>query len=126
MKLRNALLTLSLVIAPTMASADYLDVITNRLNDGCSIEKYAKVVDEFRGVMKSEGYSYTVELVVPFIGDQLDAIFFVGRTKDLTTFGAENDRWTKALTNSKSPEAKINEKMNECATNVSRTGSTTM
>ena len=37
MKFRNGLLALSLLIAPTIASADYLDVITNSLNDGCSI-----------------------------------------------------------------------------------------
>ncbi len=126
MKLRNTLLALALLIAPTMASADYLDVITNSLNDGCSMEEYGKVVEEFRGVMTSEGYSYTVEIVLPFIGDQLDAIFWVGRTKDFATFASETARWEKALTNSMSPESKINMKLNDCATNVSRTGSRTM
>ncbi len=126
MKLRNTLLALSLLIAPTVASADYLDVITNSLNDGCSIEEYGKVVDEFRGVMTSQSYSYTVEIVVPFISDQLDTIFWVGRTKDFATFGTENDRWNKALMNSKSPESKINTKLNDCATNVSRSGNRTM
>ena len=126
MKLRNGLLALSLLIAPTIASADYLDVITNSLNDGCSIEDYGKVVNEFRGVMKSQGSSYTVEIVVPFIGDPLDGVFWVGRTKDFSTFGAESDRWEKALMNSSSPESKINKKLNSCATNVSRSGSRTM
>ena len=126
MKLRNGLLALSLLIAPTMASADYLDVITNSLNDGCSMEEYGKIVEEFRGVMTSQGYSYTVEIVVPFIGDQLDGIFWVGRTKDFATFGAESDRWEKALMNSSSAESKINKKLNGCATNVSRSGSRTM
>ncbi len=126
MKLRNTLLALSLLIAPTVASADYLDVITNSLNDGCSMEEYGKVVEEFRGVMTSQGYSYTVEIVVPFIGDQLDGVFWVGRTKDFATFGSESDRWEKALMNSKSPESKINKKLNDCATNVSRSGSRTM
>ena len=126
MKLRNTLLALSLLIAPTMASADYLDVITNSLNDGCSMEQYGKIVDEFRGVMTLQGYSYTVEIVVPFIGDQLDGVFWVGRTKDFATFGAESDRWAKALLNSKSPESKINKKLNGCATNVSRSGSRTL
>jgi|GEM_PF-2974461 len=126
MKLWNIILTLSLLAAPTMASADYLDVITNRLNDGCSMEKYGKVVEEFRDVMTSQGYSYKVEIVVPFIGDQLDAIFWVGRTKDFATFGTESDRWAKALMNRKSPEAKINEKLNACTTNMTRTGSRTM
>ncbi len=126
MKLRSALLTLPLLVAPAMASADYLDVITNSLNDGCSMEKYGKVVEEFRGVMTSQGYSYTVEIVIPYIGNQLDQIFWVGRTKDLATFGSESDRWEKALMKSESPESKINKKLNDCTTNVSRSGSRTM
>ena len=48
MKFRNTLLALSLLTAPTIASADYLDVITNSLNDGCSIAEYGKIVEEFR------------------------------------------------------------------------------
>jgi len=126
MKIRIALSALALLVAPTLAGADYLDVITNRLNDNCSMDQYAKVVDEFRGVMTSQKYSYTVEIVVPLIGDQLDAIFWVGRTKDMATFGSENDRWAKALTDANSPEAKINKKLNNCTTSLSRTGSQTM
>lgn len=103
-----------------------MDVIANRLNDGCSLDDYTKVVDEFRGVMKSEGYSYTVEIAVPFVGPELDVIYWVGRTKDLATFGSENDKWIKALTNAMSAESKINAKLNKCATNLRRTGSRTL
>ena len=78
------------------------------------------------GVMKSQGYTYSVEIVVPFIGDTLDAVWWVGRTKDAATFGAESDRWEKALMNPGSPEAKVNEKLNACTTNLSRTGSRTL
>jgi len=126
MKLRSAILAIALILAPGLASADYMDVITNRMKDGCSMEKYAKVVEEFRGVMKSQGYSYTVEIVVPYIGDNLDAVWWVGRTKDFATFGAESDRWVKAIATSGTPEAKVNEKLNACTTNVNRTGSRTM
>lgn len=126
MKIRITLATFALLLAPTLASADYLDVITNRLTANCSMDQYAKVVDEFRGVMTSQKYSYTVEIVVPFIGNDLDSLFWVGRTKDLATFGSESDRWAKALMDAKSPEAKINQKLNECTTNVSRSGSRTM
>lgn len=124
MKLLISVLSFCLM-TPAIAGADYLDVITNKLNDGCSLADYQKVVEEFRGVMKSEGYDYTVEIAVPLIGPDLDAVFWVGRTKDLATFGTGNQRWTKALANPKSAEAKVSAKLGKCAENVSRTGSLT-
>ncbi len=76
--------------------------------------------------MTSQGYSYTVEIAIPFIGNQLDRIFWVGRTKDLATFALETAQWNEALKNSRSPESKINKKLNGCTTNLSRSGSQTM
>ncbi len=125
MKFRTPLLSLVLLLAPQLASADYLDVIVNKLNDGCSMEKYMKNVGEFRGVMKSEGYTYTVEIATPFTNDVLDVIYWIGREPNFGTFGAENDRWIAAVAKGGTPEAKISDKLGECATNVSRSGSQT-
>ena len=124
MKLLVSIVSICL-FAPVVASADYLDVIVNKLNDGCSLDEYNKVVEEFRGVMTSEKYSYTVEIAVPFTGPELDVVYWIGRTKDIATFGVENGRWDQALANAKSSEAKVNAKLEKCSINVRRSGSIT-
>jgi hypothetical protein len=124
MKLLISLVSICL-FAPVVASADYLDVIATKLKDNCSLAEYNKVIEEFRGVMTSEKYSYSVEIAVPFTGPELDLVYWIGRTKDIATFGVENGRWDQALANAKSPEAKVNAKLEKCSVNVRRTGSTT-
>ena len=114
-----------LMAAPQAASADYVDVITNKMNPDCTMEKYLAAVEEFRGVMTAQGYTYTVEILVPIEGSDLSSVFWVGRTADFATFGAEYTKWLAALDDSRSPEAKVNAKLNKCATNVSRSGSLT-
>ncbi len=121
--IRSSLLVIALLVAPTAASAQYLDVIANKLNDDCSLEKYLGVVNEFRGVMKSQGYTYSVEIAQPLTGEDLATIWRIGRTKDLATFGSEYTKWETALTNPSSPESKVNKKLNACSTNTSRSGS---
>ena len=124
MKLLISLVSICL-FAPVVASADYLDVIATKLKEDCSLAEYNKVIEEFRGVMTSEKYSYSVEIAVPFTGPELDVVYWIGRTKDIATFGVENGRWDQALANAKSPEAKVNAKLEKCSVNVRRTGSTT-
>ena len=110
---------------PQSAQADYVDVITNKMTGECTLEKYLAAVEEFRGVMTSEGYAYTVEIMVPVAGPDLSDVYWVGRTKDFATFGAEYTKWLAALENAKSPESKVNQKLNKCSTNVSRSGALT-
>jgi hypothetical protein len=123
--IRATLLAIALLLAPLTASADYLDVIGNKLNDGCSFDQYLGLVKDFRGVMKSESYGYTVEIAQPRTGEDLTIIWWIGRTKDLATFQKDNARWEAALMKSGSPEAKLNDKLTKCSTNVSRNGSIT-
>jgi hypothetical protein len=125
MYFRTTLLAFAMLLTPLVAHADYLDVITNRLKDGCSIDKYLGVVEEFRGVMKSQGYKYTVEIAPPFTGPDLSVVYWVGREPSFATFGQEYDRWDAAIAKPGTPEAKVNEKLNACSTNVSRSGSRT-
>lgn len=121
--IRGLFLSIAILTAPIAAGAQYVDVIVNSMNDGCPLDKYLGHVEEFRGVMKSENYSYTVEILQPLMGDDVSVIYWVGRTADLATFGAEYTRWEQALENAGSPESKVNAKLNECTTNVSRSGS---
>jgi hypothetical protein len=125
MSVRSTLLVCVTLLAPLAAHADYLDVITTKLNASCTLDKYRGVVDEFRGVMKSQNYKYTVEVAVPFVGSDLSLVYWVGRTPDKATFGQENDRWDAAVAKPDTPEAKVNAKIAACGVNVARTGSTT-
>jgi hypothetical protein len=120
--IRTALLAIVFLAAPLAANAQYVDAISNKLIGGCTLDQYLVAVGEFRGVMKSEGYGYTVEIMQPLTGE-LGAIWWVGRTADLATYAADYTRWEKALANAGSPEAKVNAKLDACAENVSRQGS---
>jgi hypothetical protein len=120
--IRTTLLGLAILTAPLAANAQYIDAISNKLIGTCTLDQYLGVIEEFRGVMKSEGYSYTVEIMQPLTGD-LGVIWWVGRTKDLATYGTEYTRWETALGTAGSPEAKVSAKLNACAENVSRQGS---
>lgn len=125
MFLRTTLLASAMLLTPLVAHADYLDVITSRLTTGCSLDKYLAVVEEFRGVMKTQGYKYTVEIAPPFIGSDLSVVYWVGREPNFATFGQESDRWEAAIAKPGTPEATVSEKLNACSANVSRSGSRT-
>ena len=122
---RTTPLVFAMLLTPLVAKADYLDVITNRLTAGCSLDKYLGVVEEFRGVMKSQGYKYTVEIAPPFIGSDLSVVYWVGREPNFATFGQESDRWETAIAKPGTPEATVSAKLNACSENVSRSGSRT-
>jgi hypothetical protein len=124
MRNRIAMLGVAMLLAPQVARADYLDVITTRLGD-CSLEKYLTLVDEFRGVMKQQKYPYTVEIAVPLINNDLDAVYWIGRTADLASFATGVTRWEGEIAKKGTPEAKVNEKLDACGENVSRSGQVT-
>ena len=125
MILRNLVFAFAMLLTPLAARADYLDVIVSKLTAGCSFEKYLGVVEEFRGVMKSQKYKYTVEIAAPFAGSDLSLIYWVGREPTFAIFGQESDRWDAAVAKPGTPEAKSSEKLAACAQNVSRSGSRT-
>jgi len=114
-----------MLLTPLAAHADYLDVITSKLTAGCSLDQYLTVVEEFRGVMKSQKYKYTVEIAAPFIGSDLSVVYWVGRTPNFASFGEGSSRWEAAVAKPGTPEAKINDKLNACSESVSRSGSLT-
>jgi hypothetical protein len=120
--IRSALLAIAIVAAPLTASAQYIDAISTKLVGDCTLEQYLAVVEEFRGVMTSEGYKYTVEIAQPLSGE-LGVLWWVGRTPDLATYGAEYTRWEAAIAKGGTPEAKVSEKLIKCSENQTRQGS---
>src|SRR3990172_7766817 len=104
MFLRRTLLAFAMLLTPLVAHADYLDVIVSKLEAGCSLDKYLGVVEEFRGVMKSQGYKYTVEIAAPFTSSDLSVVYWVGREPNFATFCQESDRWDAAIAKPGTPE----------------------
>ena len=122
MMVRATLLAMFMVLGAQVARADYLDVITTRLTPTCPLDKYMSVVNEFRGVIERLGYQYRVEISVPLMNSELDVVYWIGREPDLTTFGAETDRWESEVAKGGTPEATIDRKLDACGENVSRSG----
>lgn len=123
MRFLQTALVITALAVPLSASAQYVDVIVSELTDQCTLEQYLPVVEEFRGVMSSQGYGYTVEILQPLTGEDVNVLYWVGRTKDFATFGADYSKWEAALQNAGSPEAAVSEKINKCTRNLSRSGS---
>jgi hypothetical protein len=122
MLVRATLLTILMLFGAQVARADYLDVITTRLDPACPLDKYMSVVKEFREVIDRRGYKYTVEIAVPLTNDVLDVVYWIGREPDFATFGAESDRWEAEVAKRGTPEATIDKKLDACGENVSRSG----
>jgi len=120
--IRTALLAIAILAAPLTANAQYIDAISTKLIGECTLDQYLAVVEEFRGVMKSEGYTYTVEIAQPLTGE-LGILWWVGRTPDLETYGQGYTRWEAALAKPGTPEAKVSAKLGACAENQTRQGS---
>ena len=121
MRTRVAILALSLLMAPQVARADYLDVITVRLGN-CSLDKYMQIVEDFREVMKQQNYEYSVEIGVPVMNEQLDVVYWIGRAPDFEAFGRGFSRWEREIVKRGTPEAKLDSRLEKCGENVSRTG----
>lgn len=121
MRIRMTLLAVAMLLAPAVARADYLDVITTRLGD-CSLDKYMSIVAEFRLVMAEQKYPYTVEIAVPFINNEMDTVYWIGRSPNLAAFAEGYTRWESQIAKSGTPEAKVSDRLNTCGESVSRSG----
>ena len=120
--MKKFLLVLAILVAPVVAHANYLDVITAKFKDGCTVEKYMGLVEEFRSMMKEQGYSYTVEIAIPFSSDELGVMHWIGRSPSLGSFGQETDRFNAAVAKGGTPEAAWMVKSEACTENLRRTG----
>ena len=110
-----------LLLLPMTASAEYMDVIEFKLNDGCSFNKYMEIVTDFNSKW-SEALGYTASVAMPLQNDNLASMYWLGTTKDATTFGKVWDTWREALNDPKSTPARLWERFQECSVNLRRSG----
>jgi len=113
-------LTLLLFI-PMTASAEYLDVIESKLVDGCSPDKYLKIVNDFNTEWGMKN-GYTAKIAMPLQSSNLESIFWLGTTKDAASFGKAWDAWRDAMSDSDSVAAKLQARLRQCDVNLARRG----
>jgi hypothetical protein len=113
-------LTLLLFI-PMAASAEYLDVIESKMVDGCSSDKYLKIVKDFNKEWGMKN-GYSAKVAMPLQSDNLESTFWLGTTKDAASFGKAWDAWRDAMSDSASVASKLQARLTQCSLNVSRRG----
>ena len=106
---------------PLAAAAEHNDVITVKLNEGCSVEDYVKIKDDFNAMWGKDN-GYRAEIAVPIQATDLTTVFWIGHTANATAFGNAWDVWRDALADSKSIPAKLNARFAKCGTNLNRSG----
>jgi hypothetical protein len=115
------LLAIAIVLAPLAARAEHLDVIQGKLKDGCTIEKYAAIKEDFNEQW-GKAHGYTAEIAVAVQSHDLESIYWLGHTASAEAFGKAWDAWRTELSDSKSVAAKLDERFNKCTTTESRRG----
>ena len=113
------LLVIALVFLPWSASADFMDVIQLKLKDSCSVDKYRAIAKDFNEEWGKK-HGYRAEIAVALHNDDLDSIFWLGRTANAEAFGKAWDTWRDERANPMSVAAKLQTRFNECGDNVSR------
>ncbi len=115
------LAVICLMLLPVSVLADHIDVIEVQLNEGCSLQEYVAIKDDFNSQWASK-YGYQSEVFVAIQSHNLTSLYWVGRSKDAATFGKAWDQWRNDLNNPDSLPAKLWARFVECSTNISRRG----
>ncbi len=114
------LLIAALLLFPSTAFAEHMDVIEFELKDGCSFEKYMAITKDFNEWGKTVGYSASV--AVPIQSNNLTSMFWLGTTADAAAFGKAWDIWRDAQANPESVPAKLQARFSECEESLGRRG----
>jgi hypothetical protein len=105
--------------APISTSADMLDVIRSSLKDGCSMEKYLAIIDDFNAYYKDRGYQ--TEILQPLHSELgSGVVIWVGRATSFEAFGKAYDHWEAELDRPGSTVSKLSARFGECTTTLSR------
>jgi hypothetical protein len=115
------LLFLLALAFPMASHADYIDVISFKMNPGCTAGKYLQIVQDFRDQWAST-HNYKVEILFPAQSRDLSTFFWVGRAASAEAFGKGLEEWNAAQSNPDSAPAKLMARFRECTTSESRAG----
>ena len=119
--MRTPLLAIAILLAPICASADHLDVIQTKMKDGCTLETYVAIKNDFN-TQWGNSHGYVAEVASPVMSNDLASVYWIGRTASAEAFGKAWDTWRTELSNPKSVAARLNERFQKCSTEESRRG----
>ena len=109
---------LAMLACPLIAKADYVDVIESKLKEGCTMSKYLDIVKDFNALYGPKGY--TAEILSPVYGSNLDSFIWVGRTKDIESFGKGSNAYSNAAADANTAEGKLSARFRDCSTGIAR------
>ncbi len=115
------LLLLILFLTPTLASAEYMDVIKFKLTGQCSFSEYLEIKNDFNSQW-GEANGYISRVAMPLQNDDLGSMYWIGTTENAAAFGAAWDSWRDALGDPDSVPAKLSARFQVCSENLSRRG----
>jgi len=115
------LLLLILFLTPTLASAEYMDVIRFKLTAQCSFSEYLEIKNDFNSQW-GEANGYISRVAMPLQHDDLESMYWIGTTENAAAFGAAWDTWRDALGDPDSVPSKLWARFEVCSENLSRHG----
>lgn len=115
------LIAIALLALPMGAAADHLDVIEFKLNDGCSFSTYIQIVKDFNAQWAAKN-AYKAEVLTPIQSNNLESMFWIGRSKDAAAFGKAWDTWRTEIADANTVAGKLDARFAACVTNLGRRG----
>ena len=113
------LIIIAVLLAPICASADSLDVIQFKLKEGCTLETYVAIKNDFNAQW-GKSHGYIAEIASPVDSNDLGSLYWVGRTANAETFGKAWDIWRNEVSDPKSVAGRLEERFQKCSTSESR------
>ena len=109
---------LAVLACPLIAKADYVDVLEFKMKEGCTMAKYMDIVKDFNTLAEPKGYK--AEILSPYYSSNLDSLIWVGRSKNLETFGKGANAYGDAAADANSAEGKLSARFRDCTTSIAR------
>jgi hypothetical protein len=97
--------------------ADMFDVITIKLNEGCTVSQASKIVADLNAYAKDNG-GVAYELLTPLHGPNQGVLIAVGRHPNVAAFGAWADHFLAQ--SGDSAAGKTRQQIRQCASIVNR------
>ena len=80
--------------------------------------KYMDIVKDFNTLYEPKGYK--AEIMSPYYSSNLETFIWVGRSKNLETFGKGANAYGDAAADANSAEGKLAARFRDCTTSIAR------
>lgn len=114
------ILLAAFLFLPLNAVAEHMDVIEFKMVEGCSMDQYMAIVEDFN--KWGEDYDYEAKIAFPVQSNNLVSIYWLGMSPNAAAFGKAWDAWRDALGDAGSVPAKLSARFAECSENIGRRG----